>query len=103
MSYPAGEQYEAQTQDEAEEQALDDSHPADIQGNLAAEISSEAGHPLADAGTELTTEHLQGGVDIEDEEDESNEGGRELNADSRGTGWQRQNDPLPHSFGRAEP
>ena len=102
MSYPAGEQYEAQTQDEAEESALTDSHPADIQGNIAAEISAEAGHPLADSATELTRESLQEGVDIE-EEDESNEGGRELNADSRGTGWQRQNDPLPHSFGRAEP
>ena len=102
MSYPAGEQYEAQTQDEAEESALTDSHPADIQGNIAAEVSSESGHPLADSATELTRESLQEGVDIE-EEDESNEGGRELNADSRGTGWQRQNDPLPHSFGRAEP
>jgi len=101
MSYPAGEQYEAQTQDEAEEQALDDSHPADIQGNLAAEISSEAGHPLADAGTELTTEHLQGGVDIEDEEEEGR--GIDQDADSRRAGWQRQNDTLPHSFGRAEP
>ena len=70
MSYPAGEQYEAQTQDEAEESALTDSHPADIQGNIAAEVSSESGHPLADSATELTRESLQEGVDIEEVEKE---------------------------------
>lgn len=104
MSYPAGTPYEAQTEEESEH--AEDSHPADIQGNLSSEISAESGHPLGDSEGELTLAHLQGGLDIEDDEDREEQvtgRGVNQNADSRRTRWERENEPMQSSFGRAEP
>src|SRR5215469_6002201 len=103
MSYPAGEPYVPQTEDEEVNFARSDSHPADLQGAIDAEVAAQSGHPLADSVTEVTREHLTEGVDLYDDDEDEDEERTTQNADSRRAGWIRQNDASPHSFGRAEP
>jgi hypothetical protein len=102
MSYPAGEAYSPQTEEEHDD--LDATvHPDERASEEV--ISPGSGHPIPD---DLTIQDLVAGVVIHEDEEEENIDPKghipeHQHAVTRGVEWFAEGTPPTHSFGRQEP